>query len=328
MKLTDLLREQDLFTHFNDDQIALLGSCLARVRLPRAARVLAEGDDSREAYFVVDGGVRLFRDTPYGPCTFARLTPGRFFGEESFVDQGPRSCHAETNAVTDLLSFNPVALSVVQEKDPRFGVALYWTFWRSLAERLRTSNQELLRFFEASQDAPDAPTIDSQRTPTGEFRLALSEKREVFQEQKLSSMEIHFLTSLSIEKRLPSGEVIFQEGDLGDRMYVVLEGQVRISKQIPGIGEEALAILERGDYFGEMALIDSLPRSADARAHTGGAVVLMIPRDVTTAILDPRRQTSLRLLQILCTTLAQRLRGVDDKIASWHMLTGPPPPLG
>jgi len=278
LKITDLLREQERFSHFTDDQIALLGSCLSRVRLPRTALVLAEGDDSRDAYLVVSGGVRLFRDTPYGPCTLAMLPPGRFFGEESFVDHGPRSCHAETSAETDLLSFNPVALSVVEEKDPRFGVALYWTFWRSLAERLRTSNQELLRFFEASQTETTMPSTDGLRTPTGQFRLAISEKREVFQEQKLSSMEIHFLTSLSREKRLPSGEVIFQEGDPGDRMYVVLEGQVRISKHIPGIGEEALAILERGDYFGEMALIDSLPRSADARAHTGGAVVLMIPR--------------------------------------------------
>ena len=63
-------------------------------------------------------------------------------------------------------------------------------------------------------------------------------------------------------------------------MYVVLEGRVMISKYIPGAGEEALAFLERGDYFGEMALIDNQPRSADAKAHDGGAVVLAIPRDV------------------------------------------------
>ena len=70
--------------------------------------------------------------------------------------------------------------------------------------------------------------------------------------------------------------MIFREGEKGNEMYVVLEGRVMISKYIPGAGEEALAFLERGGYFGEMALIDNEPRSADAKAHEGGAVVLVI----------------------------------------------------
>ena len=52
-------------------------------------------------------------------------------------------------------------------------------------------------------------------------------------------------------------------------MYVVLEGRIMISKYIPGAGEEALAFLERGDYFGEMALIENQPRSADAKSDGG-----------------------------------------------------------
>ena len=327
MNLTSTLQDNELFSHFEEAQLDLLGSCLARTRLPSGSRILSEGDETREAYLIVEGGIRLFRDTAFGPCTFARLGDGNLFGEESFVDGGRRSCNAEAMTDCDLLSFNSVALSMIQEQDLRFGVALHWAFWRSLAKRLRTSNQELLRFFDGETEAAPAPSDPIERTPTGDFRLNIEKKREIFQEQKLSSMEIHFLTSLSIEKKLPSGEVIFREGDPADRMFVVLSGKVRISKQIPGAGEEALAILERGDYFGEMALIDSLPRSADARAHTGGAVVLMIPKDVIAAILDPGRMTSARLLRILSVVLAQRVRAVDEKIASWHMLSGPQPPL-
>jgi CRP-like cAMP-binding protein len=51
-------------------------------------------------------------------------------------------------------------------------------------------------------------------------------------------------------------------------MFVIAEGKVRISKSVPGIGEEALAILEAGRYFGEMAVIEDSPRSADAIART------------------------------------------------------------
>ena len=50
-------------------------------------------------------------------------------------------------------------------------------------------------------------------------------------------------------------------------MYLILSGAVRISRQVPGMGEEALAVLRAGTHFGEMALIDDFPRSADARAH-------------------------------------------------------------
>jgi CRP-like cAMP-binding protein len=313
----------DSFSHFTEPQIELLGACLARTRLPAGARVFNEGDEATEAYLLLEGGVRLFRNTPYGSCVLSEIAPRRLFGEESYVDGGSRTQHAETLAASELLSFNPVALSVVEERDPTFAVALQWAFWRSLASRLRTTNQELLRFFEDAGDTTDPQQSAHHRTPTGEFRVALSEKREIFHEQRLSSMDIQFLSSLSVEKELPAGELIFREGDPGDRMYVVMSGKVRISKQIPGAGEEALAFLERGDYFGEMALIDKLPRSADARAHTGGAVVLIIPRDVIGAILDPQKVSSLRLLKILSTVLAQRLRAVEDKIATWFVLTGP-----
>ena len=63
------------------------------------------------------------------------------------------------------------------------------------------------------------------------------------------------------------GEAIFAEGDKGDRFYLILDGAVRISRMVPGMGEEALAVLKNGAYFGEMALIDDFPRSAHAIVH-------------------------------------------------------------
>ncbi len=71
-----------------------------------------------------------------------------------------------------------------------------------------------------------------------------------------------------------------------------------------------------------MALIDNEPRSADAKAHDGGAVVLIIPRDVLAGILDIQKVSSLRLLKILCTLVAGRLRELDDKIVGWFILAG------
>ena len=78
----------------------------------------------------------------------------------------------------------------------------------------------------------------------------------------------------------------------------------------------------RGAFFGEMALIDQKPRSADARAHDDGAVVLAIPSAVLKNILDPRKVSSIRLLKLLCDLVAKRLREIDDKLASWFIFSG------
>jgi len=311
-----------ILDHFPPEQLERLAQSTSLVRFPGGVTVIKEGDASLDAYIVHKGRVLIKRDTSYGSFEIARLAEGDLFGESSFVDGAPRSVDAVTEQATELFLFNPVALGAVGEQDPRFAMALWWTFWRSLSTKLRATNDRLTKFFtEAGKSLP--PLGAPLREPTGSFRLHLTQKQDLFQEQKLSRMEIHFLASLSRERKLNPGEVIFREGDAGDAMYVVLDGRVRISKEIPGAGEEALAFMERGDWFGEMALIDNQPRSALATAHDEGAVVLAIPRDVVSGLLDIRSKvSSLRLLRILCTLVAKRLREIDDKLVGWFILAG------
>ena len=108
-------------------------------------------------------------------------------------------------------------------------------------------------------------------------------------------------------------------------MYVVLEGRVMITKFIPGGGEEALAILGRGDFFGEMSLIDGQPRSADAKAYDGP--VTLVAFDQTTLqevmAMDPR--SALDFMKLLCRLIADRLRDIDEKVTSWRIMSGSRP---
>jgi CRP/FNR family transcriptional regulator, cyclic AMP receptor protein len=332
--MENLLRRWEVFAHFTDEQLAQLAGCATSNRYAAGATVVKEGELTQEAYLIVNGGVRIQRKTPYGHFSLAALAPGALFGETSFVDRVPRSGDAVTTAETELITLNPAALSAHMESDPRFKVALYWAFWKSLSSKLRQTNDNLSQFFSETGRPPDAEPA-SPRQPAGEFRVDLASKRKLFQEQKLSNLEINFLTSLSRERKYGPHQVIFREGASGDEMYVVLEGRVMISKFIPGAGEEALAFLERGGYFGEMALIDNAPRSADAKADAGGAVVLAISREVLAGILDIHRISSIRLLTILCNLVASRLRELDDKIIGWFILAGGhgiswpvPPPQG
>ncbi len=318
MDIFDRLRQFEILAHFSDAQIERLSICTSRVPYPKDTMVLKEGDKTRDLYFVDVGEIQIQRNTPYGCFSLARLKAGDVFGETSFVDDNARSGDALIVADTVLFMINPTSLAPVVEQDQRLTLALYWAVWKSLSDKLRKTNEALARFFSKSGSRTPDTSMTNDGT-SGKIRVGIGAKRDLFREQKLSPMEINFMATLSREEEFPANEYIFREGEDGDRMFVVLEGQVMISKQITGAGEEALAFLERGDYFGEMALIDQQPRSADARAHDHGAVVLSISREVLEGILDIQKVSSLRLLQLLCNLVAKRLREIDDKLVGWYI---------
>ncbi len=108
-------------------------------------------------------------------------------------------------------------------------------------------------------------------------------------------------------------------------MYVVVAGRVRISKGLPGGGEEALSVLEPGSYFGEMAMIDDAPRSADAVAHTDGALAV-IRREDLDRLMFLDKDMAYAVLWTLVRTLSGRLRETTEKLRSFFALVGPFPP--
>jgi CRP-like cAMP-binding protein len=321
LSIAERLSRSEYFAHFAPDRLAALAEGVEEVEVPPESYVVRQGDTTQDAYWIERGSIRIQRATSYGHFALAILSRGDLFGEAAFVDGSPRSGDAYSTGAVELLCFRAARLMPRLEEDPLLATALYWAFWRSLSGKLRRTNEKLGRFF-AQGTGARGDEADAARSPTGEFRIDLRTKRELFTEQKLSPLEINLLASLSKERRLRPGENLFREGDPGDAMYVVLDGKVRISKQIPGIGEEALGILERGDYFGEMALIDRQPRSADAKAHDAGAVVLSIPKELVDNLLDIRKVSAVRLLKLLCALVSKRLREVDDKLVTWYILAG------
>jgi CRP/FNR family transcriptional regulator, cyclic AMP receptor protein len=113
---------------------------------------------------------------------------------------------------------------------------------------------------------------------------------------------------------------IFEEGSEGDRLFLVSEGTVRISKFIEGVGEEAMSMLEQGTYFGEMSIIDMRPRSAAAIANADSEI-WEIGREDFIDLLQSDRDIAFHVLWNLLKTLSQRLRDTNEKIKAFFAMT-------
>jgi CRP/FNR family cyclic AMP-dependent transcriptional regulator len=121
------------------------------------------------------------------------------------------------------------------------------------------------------------------------------------------------IAALGLEELHPANALVFSERTQGDKVYLILSGAIRISRNVPGMGEEALAVLKAGTYFGEMALIDDFPRSADARAHED-CRLFVIRKDDLADLLFVDRDLAYDLLWSFVRTLAGRLRETNDKM--------------
>jgi len=111
----------------------------------------------------------------------------------------------------------------------------------------------------------------------------------------------------AMRTRFPSGTIIFSEGDLGLTMYVIESGEVEITKRIAG-KDRVLARLGKGDFFGEMCMLeDSFPRSAAAAAVTDVEAVI-IDQSAFTFILRHNPEIAVRMMR----KLTDRLRRTNE----------------
>jgi CRP-like cAMP-binding protein len=118
------------------------------------------------------------------------------------------------------------------------------------------------------------------------------------------------LTSHTERRRLARGDVLFSEADEPHELYVVVSGRVAmVNRSIDG-RESVVALMEKGDLFGEMPLFDGLARSTDARALEVSEVLAM-PYDPVKNLYAERPRLLWRVVELL----AQRVRQMDGVLA-------------
>ncbi len=119
------------------------------------------------------------------------------------------------------------------------------------------------------------------------------------------------IASLLIERRFPKNKTIVEEGLPGDYMYVIREGRVKVTKLSGDGREKILEMLEEGDFFGEMSLLDSAPRSASVKA-LADVTILALARNDFLNVLKRSPDLALAVIQ----ELTRRLRQIDEQASS------------
>src|SRR5262245_42997533 len=129
---------------------------------------------------------------------------------------------------------------------------------------------------------------------------------------ELSHRQLKSVSDIAFERKYEADELIFEEEQPGAALFLILEGRVAIEVRRE-THTTTLAILERGAFFGEMALIDEAPRSANARSlertHT-----LALYRNDLSQLVDRDPQTACQIYRALASMIGDRLRSTNDLV--------------
>lgn len=128
---------------------------------------------------------------------------------------------------------------------------------------------------------------------------------------KIEDKELEKITEISHLKKYRKEEDIFSEGEVGDALYILVSGVVKIFRTSSDGRIKTLALLQRGDFLGEMAILDREIRSANVRAVEDAEMLVINKRDFE-ASLTSNPQIAFRIMETLCA----RLRDADKQIES------------
>ncbi|ALG67030.1 Crp/Fnr family transcriptional regulator [Beggiatoa leptomitoformis] len=127
----------------------------------------------------------------------------------------------------------------------------------------------------------------------------------------LNKKLVERILSISSIRHLKKGEVLFVKDEAGDALYGVLAGRIRISNRSLEGQELILKIMEKSDIFGEIALLDGSPRTADAVASEDSQLLMIRHRDFT-LLLQQEPMLALQMIRLLCERVRQSNEYIED----------------
>ena len=144
-------------------------------------------------------------------------------------------------------------------------------------------------------------------------KLAILSSSPLF--EMLSNQELEYVAELSRPRRFSASQVVFEEGELGDSLFVIASGEVEVLRRDTTGEQKAIAVLGAPEFFGEMSLIDKEYRSATVRARSDAELLQLTAENLTTFRKQHRDGFTFVVINI-ARVLSSRLRESNSRLAA------------
>lgn len=262
------------FSDLSKEAFTSLMGRLDYLKVPADHVVLNQGDEGTALFVLIEGEVVVCRADEGQTREVARLGPGSLFGELALITDKPRYATVKTTQASELFSID-----------------------RKLVDELTNTHAEL---------AGDIAAFARRRV-----LMNLMATSKVF--SSVDEDGRHALLSAFVPKVVNPGSVLIKEGAEAQGLFVVVEGEVEITKTDDAGDSMVLAYLKEGEVFGEIALIQDTPTTATATAATR-AVVLFLSKDRFDAFVKAQPKVQDYLLNLSAERLEENEDAMSDGV--------------
>ncbi len=133
--------------------------------------------------------------------------------------------------------------------------------------------------------------------------------------EMLSNQELEYIADLTRPKRYSAGQTIFEEGELGDSLYLIAQGEVEVVRRDAAGQPKVIAVLGPNQFFGEMSLIDKEYRSATVRAKTDAELMHLTAENLTAFRKQYRDGFTFVVINI-ARVISSRLREANTRLTA------------
>ncbi|MEM7184156.1 MAG: cyclic nucleotide-binding domain-containing protein, partial [Spirochaetota bacterium] len=222
--------------------------------------IFEEGDLADETmFFLFKGRVGIYREIQGKRIEIRKVGPGEFFGEIGLVNKQPRIATVmalDTDVKVGL--FNRDSFFLLAKSSPEF----LFNMFRSAIVKLSQANLQFIQLTESAS-------------------LSDEEEREIDSRYIIKQYNIRNYVNDVATKNYMKNDIVFLESDVSDgAMYFVFEGEFLVSHKDKEGVDRHITTLKYGDFFGEMALLNSKPRSATIKATSLNTKVAKLDKGV------------------------------------------------
>lgn len=286
------------------------------VNFRKGTYLVVEGKaDTDHFYIIQKGSVQCIKASGsgtspvlYGPGDFVGVVPcmsGHLQIETAIAVTDVMAISVKKEQYPELIKNNtPVALKIIKTFANRMRVMNEMLTKATLHSVVKETYEQIYNvasFYEKTARSDIATYAYYQYLKTKPTGPKADLAKQKFIALKPKTHAVYFEPTDEMTRSYPKDTMIFSESQSGADMFIIQKGEVTISKVVNG-NEVILCVLKKGDMFGEMALLENKPRSANAIAHSD-CVVMVINRSNFNQMVSTQPQ----LVSKLTTTLAERL---------------------